>query len=83
MKYYALSTDRPCKHCKKFHKYVTNKHRIIIATETSKFLLDEFSKKHPSSKVVEIDLAFLIRSEIPHVSIVFLLQEKKPEIIGK
>lgn len=55
-KHFAISTKKRCKHCGKFHGYITAKHRIVIADEDFKFLLQEFAIKYPGSEIIELDL---------------------------
>ena len=78
MKYFALTTNKPCKHCGKFHGYITHAHSIIIANEQSKFIMDTFCKRHPESKVTEVDLGFQRKHGISTIDILEVFKKPVP-----
>jgi len=78
MKHFAISSNKPCKICGKNHGYITYAHRIIIADENSKLFMHQFCAKHPDSKVVEVDLQFLIKKRILLIDIMTVLKRQVP-----
>lgn len=83
MKVWAIRTNKPCKSCRQNHGFMTVKHKILVAKEDSKHILQGFYnkliEKHSGYfELDQIDLDFIKKKKIGFIDAVdCLILERK------